>query len=194
MSREIDKLNALLRKELGDCPMGGKFQWKRSEDVKYLAKSKSMTTASGIYIQGGAEKWMTSSFAEQLGPVWMLCQWKPPSCGASEWPTIFGQTLAYPANGNFMPTDVVLAEGVSPTMATTLELIGAIKQQLQDDVADHFARITAEAEIREQESASRLQNRFSDEYDAEDRKPEGLVYSLPNRKETSNDVNSHSRN
>lgn len=180
--REIDKMNDLLRQELGSCELGGRFQWKLSQDVCYgFLQTRSFTTPTGMHMPAGVDKWTKMTYADRKGPnIWMLCKWTPPAMSETEWINKYGMELEYPAKGALAPTDVAMKPGVKPTMALTRDLVGMIREQMEEDYADHLARVTAEAESRDKENAARMQDAFENEYDAEDKRPENVIYSLPN--------------
>lgn len=177
--KTIDKLNTLLRQELGDSPLSGKFQWRRAEDVFYLVKTRSFKTAAGIHVPKGMDKYTRVHWADRIGNVWMLVQWEAPQMSETEWVNTFGVAMPYPAKGTFVPTNVVLGFGVKPDDAITRIIIGSVKEQLNDDLNDHLALVQAQAEAAEAVNVLNLRDKFSDQIDRAEREPDGLIYSLP---------------
>ncbi len=163
MDRSIAVLNNLLGAELGFNFLSEPiYRWKWSENWFHTYLSTEMepvTKPSGLVVYERKAK--TRRMCLQQHEQWVLAKWCPPH-SESDWAARFGDKLPYPSRGYLAPTNVVLEPGVLPDTAVTLQVIGLIRKERQNTMADYINRAEEAIDRREKRKKSRLDDAIRD--------------------------------
>jgi hypothetical protein len=144
MTKQIELLNRRLREGLGTLGGQARFAWQYAPEVFYYTRRPTAVTFT------------RHCWADRIGPVWMLCQWRLPTAfdpetGATkriteaEWWSAYHGQLPYPAKGMYWAQpETACAPGREPTEAETAGYIWSIRRQMDMDFADHLREGNAE--------------------------------------------------
>ncbi len=148
MNTHIEQLNRRLAEGLGT--LGGKprFAWQYAPEVYYFFRPETALTFE------------RHCWAEQLGAVWMLCQWQEPKwidhqgqahkITPEGWYASFRGEFPYPNGGAYNAhPETALPYGMQPTGEGTAFYIRAIQEQMEKDFDTHLKESNArQAAIR----------------------------------------------
>lgn len=138
MTNKIKQLNRRLAEGLGIIGGQPRFAWQFAPEVFYFYRPET------------AVAFERHCWADQLGKVWMLCQWQEPKWidhnGHTQkitpenwWATFHGE-FPYPSRGAYNAhPETALAFGVEPTAENTAFYISGIREQMEKDHAAHLA-------------------------------------------------------
>lgn len=174
-NKEVQKLNALLKRELGEAPNGdAKFRWIFSEDL-----IREMVTGEFDYVCGcGVNVRVHSALCSQvvaprvkterrklyrdLNRQWVLCFWKAPPDRAT-WINAFGNASTYPSRGSYWAVSYngpIVRDGFKkyismkpdclPTERITLAFVGAYRDGLKKSQREMDAEAVAAMEREDQ--------------------------------------------
>lgn len=145
----IDQLNRRLGEALGYRNSQPRFAWKWSADLHYFYRLPTAVTFERM------------CWAERVGRVWMIAQWRKPDgidvqtgqvlpITREQWWRMFGGAFPYPEKGQYYGhPETAFRQGLVPTMEDTLMAIASIKAQLRS-YESHLEQCTDEAAAREQ--------------------------------------------
>ncbi len=148
MSKHIDLLNSRLAEGLGRIGGQGRFAWCFAPEVFYFYRPPT------------ALNFERYCWADQLGKVWLLCQWTEPKwidhTGATrkitteDWYASFKGEFPYPDRGAYNAhPETALKMGIHPTAENTAFYIDSIREQMEKDFAAHLAESNArQAQIK----------------------------------------------
>jgi hypothetical protein len=138
MNKDIELMNRRLREALGSIGGVPRFAWQYSPEVFYYTRRPT------------ALEFTHHCWAERIGKVWMLCQWRVPTAfdpetGATkliteaEWWAAYHGQLPYPAKGMYWAQpETALPVGMTPTAENTAGYIWSIRQQMDKDFETHL--------------------------------------------------------
>jgi hypothetical protein len=144
MTKQIELLNRRLREELGTVGGQARFAWQYAPEVHYFTRRPTALTFT------------RHCWAERIGKVWMLCQWRlptsfDPETGATKliteaaWWSAYQGQLPYPSKGMYWAQPETAREpGRQPTMEETVGYIWSIRQQIEKDFQSHLREGKAE--------------------------------------------------
>lgn len=163
---KIQKLNDLLRIELGTVPNGqGQHQWRYTGDlvalfVLYDEHDRPVieykATDGGVLV--AAYKTFKALQRIDKPRNWALCTWEDPGAEA-EWRRKFGTTETYPGAESYIAgaDQLILDEGFEPTLELTRSFIDQIRRvrklSTEDRIA-HFDKIDAASDKAVEDKAT----------------------------------------
>lgn len=125
----VNQLNARLGERLGYRGTNPRFAWKYAPDLFYFWRES--------YLVG----FRRQCWAERLGRVWVLCQWRRPEMSNQEWWNSFHGEFPYPDKGMYYAhPETALAVGQFPTAEINAAHIRAIEVQMEKS----YARLAVE--------------------------------------------------
>lgn len=138
MNKQIQQLNRRLAEGLGTVGGQARFAWQFAPEVFYFYRPET------------ALHFERHCWADQLGKVWMLCQWQQPQwtdhtgqthlITAEGWYAAFKGEFPYPGRGSYAAhPETAIAVGTEPTAASTAFYIQTIREQMEKDFATHLA-------------------------------------------------------
>lgn len=120
-----DRFGASLGRPNGSDP---RFAWKKSSDLFYYWRDNP------------SEDWQKRSWADRIGVVWVLAEWRPPEVyifgvlseiTREQWFAMFGWSRPYPQGGEYKPyAETALLR--PPTSEDTDFYIKTLQQQLAE--------------------------------------------------------------
>lgn len=155
----LESLNRKLRDALGVAPSGDAlYRWSHARDLTYRRQS-----LTGYVDSPQLDEPSMGEGSNMDAPAnrWALASWQPPQHTLAEYRMLFGDSMAYPRNGRYVVTDVILHRGVEPTEALTDHVIGKEKARRQSISPDFIqqAREKRRAEARSRNEAILLDAR-----------------------------------
>lgn len=148
MNKHITQLNRRLAEGLGMIGGQARFEWRYSPDVFYFYRPETAVTFE------------RHCWADQLGKVWMLCQWQEPKwtdhngaahkITAEDWQTSFKGEFPYPVRGAYNAhPETARTDGSVPTAESTAFYIQGIREQMEKDHATHLSEsLERQAQIK----------------------------------------------
>lgn len=131
----IDRLNRRLGEALGYVGTNPRFAWKWSPDVQYYYRSNLATSFE------------RQCWADHVGPVWILCQFRPPEISQADWWASFRGEFPYPHGGMYYAhPEVAMPRGMEPDAEETARVIYALRQQMGKGHALHLSEINERLE------------------------------------------------
>lgn len=137
----IEQLNRRLREALGTgrgvtVP---RFAWMNARDVFYYWRPDHI------------QSFQRQCWADRVGSVWMLCQWRRPELTREEWWESFHGEFPYPDKGMYYAhAETALPFGMLPTSDLTQGYIWNLDQQMSMRYAEHLAAVNADVEKQNQ--------------------------------------------
>lgn len=140
MTDPVSILNARLGERLGyRSGNNPRFAWKWAPDLHYYWRDNVTTS------------FVRQCWADQLGPVWVLCQWRRPEMSKEQWWTSFKGEFPYPDRGMYYAhPETALDLGMKPTADITASHTRALEIQVEKKYADHLREVNERAETRKQ--------------------------------------------
>ena len=131
----IATLNARLGERLGYRGNNPRFAWCYAPDLFYFWRPS--------YLTG----FVRQCWAERLGRVWVLCQWRRPEMSRQEWWNSFNGEFPYPENGMYYAhPETALPAGMEPTSGITAEYTYSLERQIAKGYAQHLRECQASAD------------------------------------------------
>lgn len=142
----IDQLNRRLADGLGLAAGSTfpRFAWKFSTDLNWY------------YREGMHENFQVQNWADRIGRVWLLCEWRVPTgfdvmsghqypLSESQWWQMFRGSLPFPKRGEYSPyPETQLKPGQMPTAELTANYIWAIDKQMSADYQKQLSQCSDE--------------------------------------------------
>jgi hypothetical protein len=142
MLETVSQLNARIGERLGYRGNNPRFAWKYAPDLNYFWRESYLT---GFRRQ---------CWADQIGRVWVLCQYRRPEMTQQEWWASFHGEFPYPAQGMYYAhPETALYPGQMPTAEITAAHIHAICTQIEKSYQQHRVECEASADKDMAESA-----------------------------------------
>lgn len=148
MNKHIIQLNRRLAEGLGMIGGQARFEWRYSPDVFYFYRPETAVTFE------------RHCWADQLGKVWMLCQWQEPQwtdhnghtqkITPENWYASLKGEFPYPARGAYKAhPETARPDGSLPTSEGTAFYIKTIRDQMEKDHATHLSEsLERQAQIK----------------------------------------------
>lgn len=167
LKEHVEKLNDLLRQELGHPP----YAWKWSEDMTHWMRAihddgtpkfdyKADRNTGLILAQPVYEP---RNLCLNLENQWVLCRWMPPDLNEHQWSMVFGTSMQYPRNGRWIPCDPIhLDKGVNPTKSITWEVIYCFRRQREKTQADVINEAQEAIEKRDRNRYNHILDQIKD--------------------------------
>lgn len=130
--QHIAKLNRRLGESLGFAGAEPRFAWQWAPDCHYYYRSD-----------------ITKSFerfcwADRIGKVWVLCQWKAPPMSREDWWYSFQGEFPYPDKGTwYVHGESALPPGIEPGDTETAYYIYELRDQMNTSQDAHYRKIMA---------------------------------------------------
>jgi hypothetical protein len=151
----VEQQNRKLAECLGS--RGGQqwWKWAWAPDLTYFWR-RSLDAA-----------WERHCWAETLGKVWVLCQFRPPEISREEWNRGYKGELPYPERGRYYPhgETAIYPPGREPSMEDTVFYIRTLAEQDAKGEVEHLN----EAYARAQNAQDQVEKDFM--YEAEEQFP-----------------------
>src|SRR4051812_10974407 len=108
--KELDHLNRILGDTLGRTGVGEPiYKWVWSRELKFPVRdSDKWVEINGVHRREVTYKWEYALSPNR--PCWVMAKWLAPG-SYDEWVKLYGIELAYPQNGLFYTTDIMLVQG-----------------------------------------------------------------------------------
>ncbi len=131
MNKNIEQLNRQLGNALGYAHGNSpRFAWMWAPEVYYY------------YRQHLGASWERICWAERVGKVWMLCQWRRPDMPESEWWSSFHGEFPYPMRGMYYAQpETALPPFREPTADITQWYIRSIAAQMDTTFREQYDMI-----------------------------------------------------
>lgn len=165
----VQKLNDLLRIELGNSPTGEPlYQWRHTGDlveVFALHDSAGRPVKEMFTTPGGVLAWRTKTIRQLQNPKyrnhWAICYWEPP-VPIEKWSEMYGTTEDYPAGGTYFVGRTINREGVPPSRMTTQQFIEACRKVRQKTLAQRVEASLEEDKKAEQSAETMIEDYLTD--------------------------------
>lgn len=159
--KDIEILNRRLGDALGRCGMYPRFAWMLASEIFYYFREHAH------------ERMERFCWADRIGPVWVLAQWRRPAwidqnggtheTTREQWWSSFNGQFPYPERGAYYAhPETALPPGVKPTAEMTAGYIHSLDRQMAANYAEHKRRIdgeiAADAERLDTEWVETVQN------------------------------------
>ncbi len=144
MNKQIELLNRRLGVGLG-CANGTtpRFAWIWAPESFYF------------YRQHVGAGWVRQCWADRIGKVWMLGQWRPPAVPENAWWGMFHGEFPYPRKGMYYAhPETAIPHGQEPTAEMTDWYIRTLDAQISKDYAEHLEETNAGIERDKQAADS----------------------------------------
>ena len=139
MANQIEILNSRLGERLGYRGTHPRFAWKYAPELFYFWRQN--------YLTG----FVRQCWAQRLGKVWVLCQWRRPEMSQQQWWDSFHGEFPYPAQGMYYAhPETALAPGELPESEITQAHIHALTAQMSKNYATHLREVNADTARCEQ--------------------------------------------
>lgn len=151
----IEQLNRRLAEGLGTIGGQPRFAWRLASDLFYYFRPETALT------------FQRHCWADQLGKVWMLCQWNEPKwidhngqthkITPEAWFSAFRGEFPYPSRGNYNAhPETARTNGTPPTEEGTAFYISTLREQIEKD----FATQLTESEGRQEQIKFETEKEF----------------------------------
>lgn len=169
--KSLERENELLAVELGREHGHARYQWQFSENCYLPMRDRDGKRDQVADYKTGLievrDRFELRKTAPHLNRQWVLCRWMDPGDEAV-WKSIFGAFVQYPRNGYYAPTNVELAEGISPWDSSeegqtlTWYVIHEFKEQEKKTYADHLREGEVIVERREADKERLMEDMILD--------------------------------
>jgi hypothetical protein len=123
----IQALNARLGERLGYRGQNPRFAWKYAPELYYYWRES--------YVTG----FVRQCWAERLGRVWVLCQFRRPEMSKQEWWNSFHGEFPYPEKGMYYAhSETALRVGELPDAELTAMYIRSLEVQMERSYRAHL--------------------------------------------------------
>lgn len=137
--KRIDRLNRELGLALGFCGDHPRFAWMYAPELHYFIRS--------------GERYERFCWADRIGKVWLLAQWRVPPMSESDWILSFGKQFPYPAKGHYYAhTETAFRPGLTPDENDTAQVIRRLTEQMAEKFDAHYRRSKADADAGQEQA------------------------------------------
>lgn len=171
-NKHVEKLNALLRAEVGVNPHGGGLaEWRYLPELRYPAVKiengrevwEDVVTPGGIITARKKRIEMIQPLRGRYPDHWAICLWAEPNT-EEEWARIYGTLENYPAQGVYFwhgpNSSPCLREGLAPTMLTTRQYIDAVKTKRRLALEERLRKMADESDAEKEKAIARNADYF----------------------------------
>lgn len=134
MNTAVESLNRTFAERLGR-PNGidGRFKWLWAPDIP-----------SYRVVGGRLERF---SWAERIGRVWVLGEWRPPEVSREAWALQLGDQYPYPERGRYVPhSEVQFPQGMAPNDENTEFYCRTLAAQIETSLQEQLDRSQIQAD------------------------------------------------
>jgi hypothetical protein len=172
MNKQIALLNARFGERLGYRGNSPRFAWCYAPDLHYFWRPDYTTS------------FVRQCWAERLGRVWVLCQWRKPEMTQQEWWNSFRGEFPYPERGMYYAhPETALNPTQLPTAEITAAHIHALERQIAKNYEQHLQECNAAADAQRQADSDEWDDYVADWCPAFDNwnsgKKSGVEFQLP---------------